>query len=67
MLNVGWKAQSVQAGFLQAARPEVSSFGAATKASSLNPGCWLWTYSSFLFKEILLQVKNVTKEKVGLC
>ena len=51
-----WRAQSVQAGFL----PKLSAFGAATKAASLNPRCWLWTYSSFLFMEILLQARNVS-------
>lgn len=52
---------SVQAGFL----PKLSAFGAATKAASLNPRCWLWTYSSFLFMEILLQARNVSVEPKG--
>lgn len=56
----GFGTQSVQAGFLQAVRPKVSAFGAATKAASLNPRCWLWTYSSFLFMEILVQMKDVS-------
>lgn len=65
-MEVSWKAQSYQTAFLQAVRPEVRPSGAATKAASLNSGCWLWTYSSFLFMEILLQTKNVSvvpKEK----
>lgn len=44
-----WKAQSVQ---------KLVLLGQLQKQPHWTPGCWLWTFASFLFMEILPQTKK---------
>lgn len=52
--------------------PKLVLLGQQQRQPHWTPGCWLWTFASFLFMEILPQRKNkkitvVPKRKVGIC